>query len=132
MRTPMESNDPLLAPANQSDHREVCGVQIDMTRAGKGRVRRVIYPVGFRWSKDMKATVGTELCMHAHVGFIVQGAVEIQYADGCRMRFVAPQAVVIEPGHDGWVAGDQPAVMIEVDFESDTARQFGLAAEHGH
>jgi hypothetical protein len=92
----------------------------------------VIYPAGFRWSKDMQSTIGTHLCMHAHVGFIVQGEIEIQYADGCRMRFVAPQAVVIEPGHDGWVAGERPAVMIEVDFESDTARQFGLPAEHGH
>jgi hypothetical protein len=33
---------------------------------------------------------------------------------------------VIEPGHEGWVSGDGPAVMIEVDFEGDTARVFGL------
>jgi hypothetical protein len=128
----MKSNDQLIAPVNGADHREVCGVQIDMSRAGRGRVRRVIYPAGFRWSKDMKATVGTELCMHAHVGFIVQGEVEIEYADGCRVRFTAPQAVVIEPGHDGWVTGAGPAVLIEVDFESDTVNQFGLAAAHRH
>jgi hypothetical protein len=128
----MKANDLLLAPVNGADRREVCGVQIDMTRAGKGRVRRVIYPAGFRWSKDMKGAVGTDLCMHAHVGFIVQGEIEIQYADGCRMRFAAPQAVVIEPGHDGWVTGAGPAVLVEVDFEADTAQQFGLAAAHGH
>jgi len=128
----MKPDDPLLAPVKNADHREVCGVQIEMTRAGKGRVRRVIYPAGFRWSKDMKEMVGTDLCMHAHIGFIVQGAIEIQYADGCRVRFTAPQAVVIEPGHDGWVTGEGPAVMIEVDFESDTARQFGLPPAHSH
>ena len=128
----MKSHDPLLAPVHGADHREVCGVQIDMTRAGNARVRRVVYPAGFRWSTDMKSTVGTELCMHAHVGFIVQGAIEIRYADGCTRRFSAPEAVVIEPGHDGWVAGDRPAVMIEVDFEGDTARQFGLPASHQH
>jgi hypothetical protein len=132
MEVPMKANDPLLAPVNGSEHREVGGVQIDMTRAGKGRVRRVVYPAGFRWSKDLKSIVGTDLCMHAHVGFIVQGAIEVEYADGCRMRFTAPQAVVIEPGHDGWVAGDSSAVMIEVDFESDTARRFGLAERHKH
>lgn len=128
----MKPNDPLLAPVANADHREVSGVQIDMTRAGKARVRRVIYPAGFRWSHDMKGIVGTDLCMHAHVGFIVAGSIEVEYGDGCRTRFTAPQAVVIEPGHEGWVAGDGPAVMIEVDFEADTARQFGLPETHQH
>ena len=128
----MKTDDPLLAPIKDADHREVAGVEIDMVRAGKGRIRRVIYPAGFRWSRAMKTIVGTDLCMHAHVGFIVRGEVEIQYADGCRRRFTAPQAVVIEPGHEGWVNGDGPAVMIEVDFEADTARQFGLSSAHAH
>ena len=128
----MKTDDPLLAPMKDADHREVAGVQIDMIRAGTGRIRRVIYPAGFRWSTNMKTIVGTERCMHAHVGFIVCGEIEIQYADGCTLRFTAPQAVVIEPGHEGWVNGDGPAVMIEVDFEADTARQFGLPAAHAH
>jgi hypothetical protein len=49
-------------------------------------VKRVIYPPGFRWSKDMKAIVGTDLCMHAHVGFLARGQVHIQYADGCTVE----------------------------------------------
>ena len=128
----MKIEDPLLAPMKDADHREVAGVEIDMVRAGKGRIRRVIYPAGFRWSKDMKGIVGTEQCMHAHVGFIVRGEIEIEYPDGCRRHFAAPQAVVIDPGHEGWVSGDGPAVMIEVDFEADTARQFGLPSAHAH
>jgi len=126
----MRTNDPLLAPVNGGEERDVAGVKVNMTRAGNGRVRRVIYPSGFRWSKDMKGQVGTDFCMHAHVGFIVAGEIEIQYQDGCRVRFTAPQAVVIEPGHDGWVNGEAPAVMIEVDFEGDTIRQFGLPDKH--
>ncbi len=128
----MKTNDQLLAAVNGGEDRDVADVQVNMTRAGKGRVRRVIYPAGFRWSTDMKGRVGTDLCMHAHVGFIVAGEIEIQYQDGCRVRFTAPQAVVIEPGHDGWVNGDGPAIMIEVDFEGDTARQFGLPDSHQH
>ena len=122
----MATNDTLLDPVNGGENREVGGVQINLTRAGKGRIRRVIYPSGFRWSKDMRGIVGTERCMHAHVGFIVRGEIAIEYADGRRDTFTAPQADVIEPVHEGWVSGDGPAVMIEVDFESDTVRQFGL------
>ena len=128
----MAMNNPSRAPVTGAERRDVNGVQIDMTRAGSGRIRRVIYPAGFRWSKDMRSTVGTELCMHTHIGFIVEGEIEVQYADGCRARFTAPQAVVIEAGHDGWVAGDGPAVMIEFDFEGETAQRFGLPSAHQH
>jgi hypothetical protein len=127
----MATHDALLDPVNGGEDREVGGVQVNMTRAGKGRVRRVIYPAGFRWSTHMKKLIGTDLCQHAHVGFIVRGKIEIEYADKRRAAFVAPQAVVIEPGHEGWVSGDGPAVMIEVDFEGDTARVFGLTDEFG-
>jgi hypothetical protein len=126
------AENPRFPPVNGAEQRQVNGVQIDITRAGQGRIRRVIYPAGFRWSKDMKATVGTDLCAHTHVGFIIEGEIGIQYADGCQAHFTAPQAVVIEAGHDGWVAGSGPAVMIEFDFEGETASRFGLPARHSH
>src|SRR6476661_10586948 len=125
----MSINDPLLAPLAGAESRKIGGAQIDVVRTGACRVKRVIYPPGFRWSKDMKAIVGTDLCMHAHVGFLVRGQIHIQYADGCTLEFAAPQAVVIEPGHDGWVVGDEAAVLIEVDFQGETAEKFGMA-EH--
>jgi hypothetical protein len=128
----MKENDALFAPVRGAEHRDLPGVQIDMTAVGSGRVRRVVYQPGFRWSTHMKGHVNTPLCMHAHVGFIVSGEIGIEYGDGCTLRFVAPQAVAIEPGHDGWVVGDAPAVLIEVDFEGKTASQFGLPAVHSH
>ena len=124
--------DPLLAPVTGADHREVVGVTLDIVKAGAGRVKRVVYPPGFRWSSDMKHVSHTALCMHAHVGWIVRGHVQIQYGDGCVVSFAAPAAVVIEPGHDGWVVGTEPAVLIEFDFEGDTASRFGLAGAHRH
>jgi hypothetical protein len=124
--------DPLTAPMNGAEHREMAGVKIDVARAGDGRVKRVIYPPGFRWSRDMKPLVGTQLCLHAHVGFIARGEVHIRYADGCTRAFKAPQVVEIEPGHEGWVEGDEAAVMIEFDFERDTCRRLGMPEEHKH
>ena len=128
----MSTTDPLLAPVTGATHHEVGGVAIDICPAGAGRVKRVIYPAGFRWSKDMKSVSGTDLCMHAHVGFLVRGAIHMQYADGCVAEFTAPQAVVIDPGHDGWVVGDDAAVLIEFDFLGDTVNRFGLPERHSH
>src|SRR5207302_10746481 len=116
----MSRTDSLLAPIKNAERREVGGVTIDVVSAGASRVKRLVYPPGFRWSTHMKAIVGTDLCMHAHVGFLARGRVHIHYGDGCTVEFTAPQVVAIEPGHDAWVMGDEPAVLIEFDFEGET------------
>jgi hypothetical protein len=128
----MSANNPLLAPVNGAQHHDVAGVRIDVSPAGDGRIKRVIYPVGFRWSRDMKPITGTELCMFAHVGFLLQGQVHVDYPDGCTVEFRAPQVVTIEPGHDARVVGNDPAILVEFDFKNETARRFGLKGSHVH
>jgi len=113
-------------------HHEMAGVKIDSMAAANGQVKRVVYPPGFRWSTHMKPLIGTELCMHGHVGFLTAGRVHGQYADGCVFEFAAPQVVVVEPGHDAWVVGREPAVLIQFDAAAETAQRFGLPAEHRH
>jgi hypothetical protein len=124
--------DPLLGRVQGAVGRTVGHVRLDVGRAGGARVKRLIYPSGFRWSVDMKPIVGTELCMHAHVGFLARGEIHIEYADGCIVEHKAPQVVAIEPGHDGWVVGKEPVVLIEFDFESDTVRRLGMPDAHRH
>jgi hypothetical protein len=124
--------DPLLSPLKGADRREIGHVRLDVQRAGAARVKRMIYPPGFRWSSDMKPITGTDLCMHAHVGFLARGEIHIEYGDGCVREYKAPQVVAIEPGHDGWVVGQEPAVLIEFDFEGDTVQRLGMPSEHRH
>lgn len=116
----------LLGPLKGATRREVGGVIVDVVQTGNARVKRIVYPQGFRWSVNLKDVVGTPLCMHAHVGFLASGEIDIEYADGTIEKFVAPQAVAIAPGHDGWVVGTEPAVLIEFDFEGETVERMGL------
>lgn len=125
-------SDPLLADVRGAEARDVGHVRLEVGRAGAARVKRMIYPPGFRWSVDMKPITGTELCMHAHVGFLARGEIHIEYADGCVVEFKAPQVVAIEPGHDGWVVGRQPVVLIEFDFEGETVERLGMPPAHRH
>ena len=128
----MRAADPLLAPVRGAEHRDLGHVVLDVGKAGAARVKRMIYPAGFRWSVDMKPVTGGDLCMHAHVGFLAKGEIHIEYADGCIVEHKAPQIIAIEPGHDGWVVGSEPVVMIEFDFESDTVRRLGMPESHRH
>ena len=126
------SSSPLLEPVKGATRREIGQVLLEVGQAGAARVKRMIYPSGFRWSVDMKPVVGTDLCMHAHVGFLAHGEIHIEYADGCVIEHKAPQIVVIEPGHDGWVVGKEPVVLIEFDFEKDTIQRLGMPDQHRH
>ena len=122
----------LTGPIEGVESTEVGGAQIDVSDVGRGRVKRVVYPVGFRWSVNMKPHVDTDLCMHAHIGFLAQGAITGEYPDGCTFHFEAPAMVAIDPGHDAWVEGDEPAVLIEFDAARETTELFGVPAEHAH
>ena len=124
--------EPLVAPLQGAQHRDLGGARIDVVRTGTVRVGRVIYPAGFRWSTHMRPLVGTEWCEHAHVGLLAQGRVQGAYADGCPFDFEAPRVLVIEPEHDAWVVGSEDAVLIQFDAEGDTARRFGLPDRHRH
>ena len=132
VRSRPKTADTLVAAVKGAERRDVGGVRLEVGRAGTARVKRMVYPVGFRWSVDMKPIVGTDLCMHAHVGFLASGEIHIEYADGCVVEHKAPQILAIEPGHDGWVVGNEPVVVIEVDFERDTVRRLGMPDVHRH
>ena len=129
-RTPAarRASDALLATVRGATHRYIGHVRLDVGRAGTARVKRMIYPPGFHWAKDMKPVTGTDLCMHAHVGFLARGEIHIEYADGSIVEHKAPQIVAIAPGHDGWVVGQEPVVLIEFDFEGDTVSKLGMHA----
>lgn len=124
--------DPLTGPLDGGFHSEFAGIGIDVFEAGDARVKRLVYGVGGRWSEHVKPHVGTDWCEHAHVGFLVKGRLAGEYPDGCTFDYVAPIGVHIDPGHDTWVVGDEPAVLIEFDFGPSTVERLGISAEHSH
>ena len=115
-----------------AEHQTFGPVEIDIVRVGEARIKRTVYPAGLRWSVDLRPLVGSERCLHAHVGFLAAGELRFEYPDGCEVALSAPAVVDIAPGHDAVVLGDRPAVLIEVDFEGDTVARLGLAGEHRH
>jgi hypothetical protein len=122
----------LFAAMPDAEHQRFGPVEIDVVRVGEARIKRSMYPAGLRWSVDLQPLIGTERCGHAHAGFLASGSLTFEYADGCQVAYVAPAVVEVAPGHDAWVPGDEPAVLIEVDFEGDTVGRLGIAGEHRH
>jgi hypothetical protein len=96
--------------------------KVDVLNLGSTTVGRSTFQPGWKWSESIKPVAGTDSCQARHVGAAISGRLHIVHEDGTEAEVGAGDAYVIEPGHDGWVVGDEPFVAYE--FESKTAAGF--------
>lgn len=83
-----------------------------VTLGGKG-VSRATFEAGWRWSNDVKPIAGTDSCQAPHAGYVVSGRMVVQMNDGTEIEAGPGDALVVAPGHDGWVVGDEPCVFVD-------------------
>ena len=69
---------------------------------------------GWKWSEHVKPVVGTDSCQKFHVKYILSGKQMVVMDDGTQVELVAGDFAVIQPGHDAWVVGDEPNVLLEL------------------
>jgi len=95
---------------------------LDVVDLGSAKAARLTAQPGWRWSECIKPVVGGDSCQARHVGTIASGRMHVVHDDGTEADIGPGDVYVIEPGHDAWVVGDEPAVGFE--FESTTAQTF--------
>jgi quercetin dioxygenase-like cupin family protein len=88
--------------------------RIDIVRMEGFTIGRFTFQPGWRWSESIKPVVGTDACQNSHVGYAVSGTLTIRMDDGTERTIRPGESYTIPPGHDAWVVGDEPAVVIEV------------------
>ena len=99
------------------------GGHADLVNVGPNLVRRAVYEPGWRWSEHVKPIVGTESCQSAHLVYVISGRLTIAMDDGTEGEMKAGDVALIEPGHDAWVSGDEPCVVVDfAGHERYTAR----------
>jgi class 3 adenylate cyclase len=72
-----------------------------------------VYEPGFRWSTDLAPLAGTATCQVHHVGYAVAGTMHFVTDDGQELDVPEHSVFEIPPGHDAWVVGDEPVVLID-------------------
>jgi len=75
---------------------------------------RAVFQPGWRWSTDLGPLVGTRSCQMGHTGYIVSGRFHVRMDDGREYDLRPGDAHVVGPGHDAWVVGDEPCVVVDV------------------
>jgi class 3 adenylate cyclase len=88
-------------------------IRARVVELGDLTVAELVSEPGWRWSIDMKPTVGGEWCQARHVGIVLAGRLGVALSDGTEAEFGPGDVFDIPPGHDGWTVGDEPCVQIE-------------------
>lgn len=98
--------------------------RLELVTVGGAAVGRFIGQPGWRWSTSVKPVVKTNSCEAAHFQYIVSGVLKVVMDDGEEVECKAGDIVLLPPGHDAWVVGNEPLVL--VDFQG--MRDYGKPA----
>jgi hypothetical protein len=96
--------------------------RVEVVNIGTGTVGRLILEPGWKWSKDVKPLAKTASCQAPHFQFQVSGKLGIRMDDGTEIVGLPGAVAIVPPGHDAWVIGDEPVILIDWHGATDYAR----------
>ena len=86
---------------------------LNIVDIGGMTIARAVLSPGWSWSTDLKEDAGTDSCQLGHTGLVMSGHLGVRMDDGTEAEFGPGDAHVIGPGHDAWVVGDEPVVLVD-------------------
>lgn len=94
----------------------------ELVEVGGATIARMTFDPGWRWSKDVKPIAKTEWCEAPHFQYHVSGTLHIVTDDGIEYDARPGNVTLLPSGHDAWVVGDEPVVVIDWHGASDYAK----------
>lgn len=86
---------------------------VELLDIGDAQIGRLTLQPGWRWSEHVRPIAGTDLCEAPHFQYHVQGTLRVQMSDGSEFDAVAGDVTALPHGHDAWVVGDEPVVVVD-------------------
>jgi mannose-6-phosphate isomerase-like protein (cupin superfamily) len=87
--------------------------RMEIVTLGDTFLARTIFQPGWKWSESVKPIAQTPSCEVAHRLYVVSGSLHIVMDDGSVLDISAGDVVAVDRGHDAWVTGDEPCVMLD-------------------
>jgi mannose-6-phosphate isomerase-like protein (cupin superfamily) len=108
--------------ATPDDVREFPHGRVEIVKVGGAEIGRLTLEPGWRWSNDVKPIAGTDLCEAPHMQYHVSGRLHVVMGDGTEFDARPGDVTSLPQGHDAWVVGDEPAVVVDWYGASTYAR----------
>jgi hypothetical protein len=94
----------------------------DLINIGGGQVGRYTLEPGWRWSEHVKPIAKTEWCEAPHFQYHLSGTLHVVMSDGTEFDAGPGEVTALPSGHDAWVVGDEPVVLIDWSGASNYAK----------
>jgi len=96
--------------------------KVELVNIGGRMVGRATLQPGWKWSQSVKPLANTKSCEAPHFQYHVSGTLRVRMDDGTERDFKAGDVSLLETGHDAWVVGDEPAVVVDFQGMVDYAK----------
>jgi hypothetical protein len=109
--------------AQPTEVREFPKGRAEIVNIGGGAVGRLTFEPGWRWSEHVKPIAGTDLCEAPHFQYHISGVLHVVQADGVEIDARPGDVTALPSGHDAWVVGNEPVVVVDWSGASNYAAE---------
>jgi hypothetical protein len=102
--------------------REFPNGRAEIVNTADGEIGRLVLEPGWRWSNDVKPIANTDSCEAPHFQYHVAGRLAIRMDDGSELIAGPGDVTSLPSGHDAWVVGDEPVVVVDWFAASNYAK----------
>jgi len=96
--------------------------KLELIKIGGAVVGRATFEPGWKWSTSLQPLVKTKSCEAPHFQYHLSGKLMIVMDDGTQLECGPGDVSLLPQGHDGWVIGNEAAVVIDFQGMIDYAK----------
>jgi hypothetical protein len=97
--------------------------KLELLNIGGGVVGKLTLEPGWRWSKHVKPIAKTDWCEAPHFQYHASGRIHILMSDGTEFEAGPGDVTALPSGHDAWVVGNEPVILIDWYGASNYAKK---------
>ena len=95
----------------------------EIIKVGSEEIGRLVFQPGWRWSTDIKPLMKTSSCEAPHFQYHVSGVLRVKMDDGSEFIAGPGDVTSLPSGHDAWVVGNEPVVVVDWFGASNYAKR---------
>ena len=108
---------------NADEIREFTNGRAEIVKISGGEVGRYVFSPGWHWSRDVKPIAMTQSCEVPHFNYHISGTLAVRMDDGTEFLAGPGDITSLPSGHDAWVVGNEPVVIVDFHGASDYAKK---------
>ena len=102
--------------------------RVELVKIGGVTIGRGTFEPGWKWSTHVKPIAKTTSCEAPHFQYQISGTMKVVMDDGTTRECKAGDVSLLPTGHDAWVVGNEPVVVVDFQGMADYAKSASPAA----